>query len=772
MPLRFKNIRLFKAPGVIIPLVLLGFSCSTTRYVPDGSYLLKDNKLKGELRGLNEEEMSSYLRQKPNKKILLVRFHLGLYNLSKKDKENWFNNYLRTIGEAPVIYDESLKDRSNSQLELYLRNKGYYKAQVKDSVVFEDKKATVSYQVQTGEPYRIRKISYEFEDPALAEYVLRDTLNSLLRKSRLFDLDIMAEERERIETLLKGKGYYNFSQEFIYFLADTSLGSNQVDIGVNIKLYREFRSDGSYVEMFHPKYRIRDVFINTNYNLAAALSDPGRYSEELDTVNIRGINIISYGDRNVKPGIVIESNYLIPGEIYDINNVRRSNRNLSSLRLFRLVNIEFRETGIENGEGERLMDCSIMLTPQTLQSFTVDVEGTNSSGNIGVAGSVNYQHRNLFKGAENFEMRFKGAIETLEGYTGNLAEIGTEARITFPRFLLPFRTDQFIKKFNPSSSLSFAYNYQRRPEYTRTIANASFGYNWKGNRYLTHQVNPFELNLVNIPYRAPAFLEWLENEGKNIFYSYQTHLVLNSSYSAVFTNQNIQKTRDFFYVRANFESAGNALYSGYKLAGIEVDSGAFRLFNTEFAQYLKSDIDFRFYNVIDESNSIVYRFFAGAGLPYLNSSAMPFEEKYFAGGANSIRAWQVRSLGPGSYLEKKRLTYPIQTGDIKLEANIEYRFKLFWVLEGALFVDAGNVWAINKSDERPGALFNPGNFYRDIAVGTGLGTRFDFSFFLFRLDLGLKTRNPVLPDGEKWLFGNRKITGSDLQLNVGIGYPF
>jgi len=240
----------------------------------------------------------------------------------------------------------------------------------------------------------------------------------------------------------------------------------------------------------------------------------------------------------------------------------------------------------------------------------------------------------------------------------------------------------------------------------------------------------------------------------------------------IYSNQNIQKSSDFIFVRLNAESAGNLLYSLYKVGGIDNSDGQYSLFNTDFSQYLRGDIDFRFYNVVDEDNSIVYRIFAGVGYPYSNSTALPFEKKYFAGGANSIRAWQVRNLGPGSYKELSPGYYPNQTADIKLEANLEYRFKMFWLLEGALFLDAGNIWSITRDDDREGALFEWDKFYKDIAIGTGFGARFDFSFFIFRLDLGVKALDPAADEGNKWIPGSRKLTRDDITLNLGIGYPF
>jgi outer membrane protein assembly factor BamA len=244
------------------------------------------------------------------------------------------------------------------------------------------------------------------------------------------------------------------------------------------------------------------------------------------------------------------------------------------------------------------------------------------------------------------------------------------------------------------------------------------------------------------------------------------------NYSLIFTNQNLQKSKDFIYFKFNSELAGNILYAAFKASGAEKTDGAYELFKVSFAQYALGDIDFRYYNILNPGNKIVYRFFAGAGLPYKNSTALPFEKQYFSGGANSIRAWQVRDLGPGSYIDTTHTTYSNQTADIKLEANLEYRFKLFWVLEGALFVDAGNIWAINNNDNREGAQFKFDRFYKDIAVGTGFGTRFDFSFFIFRFDLGIKTRDPEYPDGQKWVFGSRQLGRNDFVLNLGIGYPF
>ncbi len=777
MTLGFRINRKNHKPAFFLLFPILGFiaACNTTKYVSEHNYLLDKYEIRGELKhNIKKDGLENYVRQKPNKKILGFKFHLGLYNLSKKDKENWINRSLRTIGEEPVIYDEGVTERTVEQLELFLKNKGYYHAEVNDSVLFKKQKATVVYFVDPNEPYRIGKINYQIEDTTLTDMVLGDTLSSVLETGGIFDVDILSKERDRIENYLKQRGYFYFSREFIYFEADTSSTKRTVDLTMVLMKFRELREDGTFREVSHPVAQITDVLIHTNYKPRLALSNREAYNETLDTLFFEGMEILYSYNENVNPGVIVGSSYLSPGNIYDIEDVRRTHRNLSNLRLFRLVNIEFSERKDDTLSSQRELVCEIMLTPHTLQSFTVEVQGTNSSGNIGAAGNLIYQHRNLLKGAENMELRLRGAIETLRDTTyrnfDNMVEFGAEISMDIPKFLLPFRTEQFIKRFNPSTEVSLAYNYQRRPDFTRTYVTSSFGYRWRGNRFVTHQVNPVELNFVQIPYMSEEFADFLE--GTYLFFAYQSHLITTTNYSFIYNNQNLQKNQNFIYFRLNLESAGNLLYSLYRLSDAETVDGRYELFNTSFSQYLRGDFDIRYYDVLDESNSLVYRFFAGVAVPFANSTAIPFEKQYFSGGSNGIRAWQVRDLGPGSYRPERRSSYPNQTADIKLEANLEYRFDLFWKLEGALFLDAGNIWAISDEDEREGALFQLNSFHKDIAVGTGIGARLDLSFFIFRLDLGVKMRDPSAEQGNRWLPGNRSYGREDFTLNLGIGYPF
>ncbi|MFP4060819.1 MAG: BamA/TamA family outer membrane protein [Bacteroidales bacterium] len=751
------------------------FSCSPVKYVPESDYLLHDVEVKLEKKVVGKSEVKNYVRQKPNKKIFgFIRFHLGLYNLSKIEKDNWFNNWLREIGEKPVVYDEFLTRKSWEQIGLYMRNKGFYNAEVSDTVLFhKDKRATVQFFIKPGKPYLINSIGYNLEDTGLVKYIIPDTVNRLIKPGDKFDVDKLQEERVRIEQNLKSLGFYDFSKEFIYIEADTSIGDYKVDLILGIRENIVQDDVGNTSLENHKRYKINKLYFIDDYDPALELDNNGipvGYKMEL----FDSIPFYHYNDLTLKPAVLEQSNYIRPGKYYNINDADKTYRHISSLRVFKFVDVKFLPVGLNDGDKEKnLLDCSINLSPLKLQSYAIEVEGTNSSGNIGVAGNLVYQHRNLFRGAEILDIRVRGAVETFnETYRNDLKntlEFGLEANLRLPKFLLPFKTEQFIKKYNPKTAITAAYNYQRRPDYTRTIANATFGYNWRQTNHISHIVNPFELNAVKIFEIDQAFLDTIR--GTYLENSYKDHYVSITSYSFVFNNQEIGSNKNFSFLRLNAETGGNSLLFLSQAANFEREEGNYRLFGLRFAQYIRSDLDYRYYQTINETDKLVYRIFAGAGLPYGNSEALPFEKKYFGGGANSLRAWQVRTLGPGSWSGELG-RYPNVTADIKIEGSMEYRFKLFWILEGAMFLDAGNIWAISENDERVGALFEVDKFYKDIAIGTGFGLRFDFNFFLFRIDAGMKLRDPSYLTGQRWLPGNRPLTGDDMAVSVGIGYPF
>ena len=820
-------------PFIALIFVATGlFSCRPARHVSENDYLLDRYRVTLQDREIDRNELKDYVRQKPNKRILGVRFHLWLHNLANPEKDGWPHNWLRRIGEEPVIYDPFLAQRSVIQIEQYLRTRGYYNPVVEDSVRIRNNRVKIAYSVDPRRAYRIASLKYTFNDSSLRTEILEDTVNSLVKPGNTFDVDLLNREMIRMEDFLKNRGYYYFSsREHIHFEADTTVGDMNVDLNIIIRSFRERPMEGQHTLRSHRRYRIGNVYILPSYNPREALDRQDEYFSGMDTMIFRDMHYIFRDRLPVSERTIAQSSFIQPGDLFNQENVDRTYRHLFALRQYRLVNIRFAEppaatgflqgrvlpgassgyssasadeaahelpaatatsppdahsadggTDLSQAAEERavpvtdpFLDVWIQLTPFNMQSYTIEMEGTNSSGDFGFGGNLIYQHRNVFGRAEILDLRLKGSVETLNEYYSrsyrNTYEYGAEAGLQIPRFLLPVRSISFVRRYNPRTNINLAYSYQRRPDYTRTIANTSFGYSWRGSEYHTHIINPVEIKLVRLPFATPLFDSLISNY--NLQASFRDHLVSETNYTFIFNNQDIRSSRDFMYFRLNTETAGNILNAASRMAGRPTRTGHYQLFGTEIAQYFRSDIDLRYYKMLYDGNSIVYRIFAGAGVPYGNSAALPFEKKYFAGGANSIRAWQVRSLGPGSFHEPADRSFPNRTADIKLEANVEYRFNMFWLLEGALFMDAGNIWAIDDNDKREGALFDIGSFYRDIAVGTGMGFRFDFSFFIFRLDVGLKMRDPAQPGGKKWIHLYRSPSfNNDVAFNVGIGYPF
>jgi len=761
----------------LVVIFLIGLQgCNSTKYVPEGNYLLDKNDIRLEDKNnIDPKELRSLVNQQPNKNILGFRFYLHLYNLSNINKTAWPHGWLRKIGEEPVVYDRYQKESTKREFIQYLENKGYYNAQVKDTVIFRKNQAEVVYRITHGEPYRLKEIEYFFEDTGIRSLVLSDTVNSLLQRGMVFDKEELQAERVRLVKVMKNKGYFNFSKEYIFFEARKVPESDLVRLLLGIKGSGLVDSVTGDTLVRHRKYRICDVYVKPDYvsSLSSSISDSA--APFRDTLLYNDIYFVFDSTMKIKPNVITQANFIQPGDRYSLENVTSSYRHLTSVGLFKLVDIRFRELGkqYEPG-GNHLLDCNIELTRRKVQSYQFEIVGTNSSGDFGVRGNLLYNNWNLFRGAEIFRMKFTGAIEALENRRGgqlkNMHELGIESGIDIPKFLLPFRFEGFVKKYNPKTSLSLAYNYQNRPDYVRTIANFSFGYNWRGNSYINHSVFPVELNFVKIPFLSNSFKEVIE--GTYLESSYDPHIVLNSRYGFRYSNQVLESNRNFVYIRLVAESAGNILSAVSKLVEHPLTDGSYEYFGVPFFQYMKGDMDFRYYNKINSKSQLVYRFYTGVGFPYGNSGSLPFEKQYFAGGPNSIRAWRTRSLGPGSYPGDTISQYENYTGDIKLEGNIEYRFKLFWKLEGALFADAGNIWSVRGEDEREGALFEWNKFYKDIAVGGGFGTRFDLSFLLIRFDFGLKLRDPAINGSNKWIVMNRPLKLDDFAFQFGIGYPF
>jgi outer membrane protein assembly factor BamA len=770
----------FKYFLLLCSILLIGFSsCKTTKHIPEDEYLLKryEVEIKTDDSGINKKELKSYIKQKPNRKILGLKFPLFIYSLSGKDNDKGLSRIFAEMGEEPVVWDEYMTAEAKKQIQYYLENKGYYNSVVEDTVFLSNQKATVKYLIRLNKPYRVSGFSYDIRDTSLQSYIYQDTTDRLIQKGDVFSVEMMERERKRIENILKNNGYYNFSKDFISYIADTTFQNNKVDLTLRVGKYTKKAKDGGIRKVPHKRYKINNIYMFPDYDPKQAIASRQAYMEDLDTTEFQGLHFIYKEKPGVDLKTLVQSNYILPGEWYMQQDVNRTYEHLNSLRIFKLINIKFEELEDSSITDYSKLNCYVYLKKFKMQSYTVELEGTNSSGNLGGAGNFLYRHKNLLNGAENFETKFTGAFEILDpekfNRLDNTLKLGTEVSLDVPKFIIPFfKSEQFVKKYHPRTSFSAMYNYQERPDYTRTIANLSFGYKWNTSSTLSYFINPFELNILRLPYISDDFSSDIRNS--YLKFSYDDHFLSLTSFNMIYNNQNVKKGRDFQYFRLNSELSGNILTAVNELSEAKRINGNYQLFGIRYAQYAKMDLDFRYYDVINGSNRIVYRVFMGGGFPYGNSSALPFVKQYFSGGANSIRAWNVRSLGPGSYTPPDDQSYPNQTADLKFEANMEYRFKMFWILEGAFFVDVGNIWYIEKEggDLPEETIFKPDDFVNDLAVGTGAGLRLDLSFSVLRLDLGLKFRDPSYPNDAKWLMGNRSISSNTLSWNIAIGYPF
>ena len=764
-------------------IILLAFllSCNPARKLPENKYLLEEYEIEIRNNDLDKKALRKYIQQSPNKKIFGFKFYLWLYNLAKTEKDNWWNNWLKKIGEEPAIYDPYSVQKTKEQFQLFLKNKGYYHATVRDTTMIKKRKAIVKYSITANKPLIIKEINYNIKDTALNRVIFKDTTNRLIQKYHPLDIDLLEQERKRIADVLKNNGYFAFTKEYVNYMVDSTLQGDFAELTLEINKFDFKRRNGESVPLHHKIYKINNIYVFPQFSQKT--SNPELIqSIQYDTLPYKNLTFIYQNELNINKEILNQSIYIEKDSLYEENEVKQTYKHLNSIDLYKIVNVQFNQVLSEQdfiASDTAYLNCLVQLTPAASQSYSIELEGTNSSGNLGGATSLSYGHKNIFSGFEVFNLRLRGAFETLKRANSpefsNTIELGTEARFEVQKFLLPLKTEQFIKKFNPNTNLSFAYNYQQRPDYTRTIANMKFGYQWEAGQFFTHFVNPVEFNIVTLPYRTQTFIDAIEDT--YLEYSYQPHLVSVSSYRITFNNQSLKKRDNFIFVRLNAESAGNIISGIKSFTQKNKDIGNYKLFNTQYAQFVKSDIDVRFYQILNPENNLAYRIFLGIGHPYGNSNAMPFEKKYFAGGANSIRAWQIRTLGPGSVKRQENISaFPNQTGDIKIETNIEYRYKLFGKLEGANFFDVGNIWAITKEEEaeNPGALFRWKRFYNELAVGTGMGFRYDFSFFIFRADLGMKIHDPSFNKGNRWIFApSRSLDISrDFNITLGIGYPF
>lgn len=764
--------------GVVYAVVMLvmvaGISgCSSTRHVPQGQMLLSSVKIEVDSGSdINTLSLVNYLRQQPNHKVLgFAKLQLGIYNISGSDTTKWYNRWIRKLGQPPVLYDSHLTEQSKNQLQLALINRGYNAATVEvDSVADHDKRRIgLTYRVHPGDPHIIETISYDFEDPEIGQLIIRDSANLTVTPGQPLDRTMLDNERTLITQRLRDKGYYAFSKDFITFVADTIDGSKGVDLTMQVH-----RPESDGVSPSHRKYVVSRVV----YRLDGDDDPP------CDTIINHGYEFVYGRDRYLNTRILEEKCFIDPGKPFSATAVNRTYEALSQLGIVKYVNIAM--VPVATIGDDKFLEAVITLSRTRKQSIALQLEGTNSEGDLGFGVGLTYQHRNLARGAQLLSAKFRVAYESLSGNLDGLindryTEYSTEVGITFPRFEAPFLSRSFKRRVLAKTEFAVSFNYQERPEYTRVISGLAWKYRWD-NRQNTHR-HTFDLvdfNYVKLPRSTIDFINTVAPSNPLLRYSYEDHLIMRMGYSLYRTNQRpvdadrlrpLPFQSDIWTLRASIETAGNLLYALSHIIGQHRHGGAYKIFDTQYAQYVKGEIDYGFVHRFDTRHSVAWHAGFGIGVPYGNSSMIPFEKRFYAGGANSVRGWGVRTLGPGSYDSRNSVVDFInQCGDIRLDLSVEYRMKLFWVMEGAIFVDAGNIWTIRNYENQPGGWFRFNKFYKEIAAAYGVGLRFDFTYFLLRLDLGLKAHNPAV-NQDPWPLIHPRW-GRDATFHFSIGYPF
>lgn len=719
---------------------VLSFSCSTTRVLGDGQFRLADNKVVVDNdRKFNTKEIESYIKQKPNSYIIFGwNPFLNIYNWSGKNADKGINKFLRKIGTAPVVYQPSQVEASVENINRHLEYLGYYGSDVRSEVRVNGKRVTVTYSVTLGRRYRIGNVSFAVPDGEFKEDFYADTAAVSIRPGDFLSEDALEKETERAASMFRRKGYFGFTKNYFSFEADTLARRDTADLLMTVKEYT--RNQTAEYARPHRKYFFGDVSISYD-------------------------NDLKFNDRVLKNICTIR-----PSAMYDEREVNTTYSRLSALRLFSGVNVAL------NPRDSGIVDCDISLTKSRMQGFKVNLEGsTNSTGLIGISPQVSYYHKNIFHGGQWLNLGFLGNFQfKYDDRSVKSNEFGVSAGLSFPEFLgLP--NSIFHGPSLPRTEINASYNYQNRPEYTRNMISTSYGYSGSlRNGKFFYQFYPIQAKIVRLTNLDPNFYTTLSG---NPFMrdAYQNHFDVGSGLVAYYTTSTALVPKETYeYARLQLDASGNVL-SLFNKAMKSDEYGSRLIWNTPYSQYIRTELTLGKTFVFGKNGgqALAIRLLGGVGYAYGNSSTIPFEKQFYSGGANSMRGWQARSLGPGNSKADTTFVIPSQTGDVKLEANLEYRFPMFWKLCGAVFTDVGNIWTLKETDGDDGSHthFDLKNLAASLAADWGIGLRVDLNFLILRLDMGMKVYDPSL-DTARWRSPSQWLKKDGYTLHFGVGYPF
>ncbi|HBL76094.1 MAG: hypothetical protein A2W90_11810 [Bacteroidetes bacterium GWF2_42_66] len=748
-------------------------ACSGTRHLPEGEKLYTGAEIKLESADkLNTRSIKAVaeeaLRPAPNKGFFGIRPKLWMYNAAGENPKTKLKQWLKKRGEAPVLMSNVKPGVTSAIIDARFFNIGIFKSFTESETVEKKRTAKLIYTSHLHQPYVIKDLVYVISDDSLSRLILAEKHKSLIKPSDDYKLDILKNERMRIDAFLKNKGYFYFNPDYLLFKADTSNENQTVTFKLTLK--------DSIPKNALTVYHINNVFVNQNYSL-----NERRTRNTRDTLIVQ--NIVFFGKKErmaIKPEVLLKSIYLRKPEVFSRQNHIITLNRLMSMGSFKLVQVNFSEN---NASVPGLLDVNILMTPMPKRTFRAEIDLVSKSNNYaGPRMNLSILNRNTFNGAELLNLNLAGSFEAQLGGTGeNLYSYSwnPQLELTFPRFLVPFNIRQTSSIYIPKTSFLLSYNYMKRVNYfdMRTFRFV-YGFKWKENIRKEHELNPIDISYTSVGNESTAFTDLLE---ANPFLkkSYEEQFVAGGSYSFTYNEQMLTGKKLQSYFHLNSEVAGNAFSLANRIGGEKVSSdNPSKVVGSIYSQFAKLSLDSRAYYNFRDKNKLAMRFFAGVAKPYGNSSVLPYTKQFFSGGPNSIRAFHINSVGPGTFYQDTNNKGFLQLGgDVKLETNVEYRFTIYNYFKGAIFVDAGNVWSLKSNPSDIGSPFKISKFTNELAVGAGMGLRVDVSFFILRFDLAMPLRKPWLEENHRWVTNQIDFTSSvwrrdNLVLNVAIGYPF
>lgn len=746
--------------------------CSVRRFVPEEQTMLHKVKVETDNTAVSASSMRGFVRQHPNSKwFSLWRVPMLPYLMQSADTTRRFNRFLRRIGEAPVIYDPEQTQQTANAMQAAAKGLGFLNAVCRaDTTISDGYKTTVTYRINAGKRYHIRQMKAEIADSGVAEALNGKRLT--LDEGTPFDASLLDELRSDLTQRLHERGYYKLNRQHLAFVADTTVGDGQVDVLLRLL---PFSDNQTGQHGTHPRYTVQRI----NY-----LTDVGftqRHDKDVKHSISRSHDFFDRQRHTYRPRVLIHATDIEEGKPYSDNHTNATYAAMSRLGGVMTAGVHYEETS------DSTLEAYVGLTTTRRQTISVEPEATNSAGDFGAAVVASYSNKNIFHGGEVLNLKARGAFEAIKGLSGyqdqNYVEWSGEASVSLPKFLIPLVRHKYQRQSQASTEIGVTYNSQDRPEFHRRVFSTAMRYRWyQYGRHMTHRLDLIDISYVFMPWISETFkhdyLDDTSSRNAILRYNYENLLIMKFGYQYSYTSRSTGNGtmlgRDAYAIRFAVESAGNMLDGLTKAANKPRNaSGSREILGVAFAQYVKGDFDYSRSFRFDERNSLAVHGGLGIAYPYGNSTILPYEKRYFSGGANSVRGWSVRSLGPGSYKGTDgRIDFINQTGDLKLDLNAEFRTTLFWKIHTALFIDAGNIWTLRNYSDQPGGQFRFDTFWKQIAVAYGLGLRLNFDYFVLRLDGGMKAVNPAYTDSRHHFPIIHPRFGRDFQLHFAVGLPF